>query len=95
MAITTAAWCDLTRLLAKNSRLRSDSVSNDRVNGQGALVIVEIYEEGVSVVMAVVVAAVVVRCGGGCCSCGGCGGGGCGGGGCGGGDCRGHHQNVF
>jgi hypothetical protein len=48
--------------LAKNSLLRCDSVSDDRVTGEGSLAIVEISEEGVYVVMAVVVvvAAVVV-----------------------------------
>jgi hypothetical protein len=46
--------------LAKNSLLRCDSVFNDRVNGKGSLAIVEISEEGVYVVMAVLVAAAVV-----------------------------------
>jgi hypothetical protein len=46
--------------LAKNSLLRRDSVSDDKVTGEGSLAIVEISEEGVYVVTAVVVAAVVV-----------------------------------
>jgi hypothetical protein len=40
--------------------LRCDSVSDDRVTGEESLVIVEISEEGIYVVPAVVVAAVVV-----------------------------------
>ena len=46
--------------MAKNSLLGCDSVSEDRVTGEGSLAIVEISEEGVYIVMAVVVAAVVV-----------------------------------
>ena len=59
-AISTASCSDPTGLLAKNSLLRCDSVSDDRVTGEGSLAIVEISEEGVYVVMAVVVVAAVV-----------------------------------
>jgi len=59
-AISTASCSDLTGLLAKNSLLRCDSVSDDRVTGEGSLAIVEISEEGVYVGMVVVVAAAVV-----------------------------------
>ena len=59
-AISTASCSDPKGLLAKNSLLRCDSVSDDRVTGEGSLAIIEISEEGVYVVMAVVVAAVVV-----------------------------------
>jgi len=59
-AISTASCSDPTGLLAKNSLLRCDSVSDDRVTGDGSLAIVEISEGGVYVGMAVVVAAAVV-----------------------------------
>jgi len=59
-AISTASCSDPRGLLAKNSLLRCDNVSDDRVTGEGSLAIVEISEEGVYAVTAVVVAAVVV-----------------------------------
>jgi hypothetical protein len=59
-AISTASCSDPTGLLAKNSLLWCDSVSDYRVTGEGSLAMVEISEEGVNVVTAVVVAAVVV-----------------------------------
>jgi len=55
-----AACCNPTGLLAKNSVLRCDSVSDDRDTGEGSLAIVVISEEGVYIVMTVVVATVVV-----------------------------------
>jgi hypothetical protein len=60
VAISTASCSDPTGLLAKNSLLRCDSVSDDSVTGEGSLAIVEVSEEGVYVVMAVVVVAAVV-----------------------------------
>jgi len=55
-----ASCCDPTSLLEKNSLPRCDSVSDERVTGEGSLAIVEISEERVYVVMAVEVAAVKV-----------------------------------
>jgi len=55
-----ASCSDPTGLLATKSLLRCLSVSDDRVTGEGSLAIVEISEEGVYVVTAVVVVAVAV-----------------------------------
>jgi hypothetical protein len=46
--------------LAKNSLLRCDSASDDRVTGEGLLAMVEISQEGVYIVMAVVVVVAAV-----------------------------------
>jgi len=63
-AISTATCSDPTGLLAKNSLLRCDSVSDDRITGEESLAIVEISEKGVYAVTTVVVAAVVVAAAG-------------------------------
>jgi hypothetical protein len=60
VAISIASCSDPTGLLAKNSRLRCDSISDDKVTREGSLGRVEISEKEVYVVTAVVVAAVVV-----------------------------------
>ena len=49
--------------MQKNTLLRCDSVTDERVPGEGWVAIVEISEEGVLEVMAVVVAVVVVAAG--------------------------------
>lgn len=59
MVIFTASCSHLTGLLAKISLLRCDSVSDNKVTGQGSLAIVQKSQEGVYVVRAVLVAAVV------------------------------------
>jgi len=55
-----ASCSDPTGLLEKNSLLGCDSVSDERVTGEGSLAQVEISEEGVYVVKTVEVAAVEV-----------------------------------
>jgi len=59
-AISTASCSDPTGVLEKNSQVGCDSLSDERVAGEGWLAIVELSEEGVYVVMAVEVASVVV-----------------------------------
>jgi len=58
--ISTASCSDPTGLLEYNSLLRCDSVSDERVTGEGLLAIVKISEEKVYIVMGVEVAAVKV-----------------------------------
>jgi len=55
-----ASCSDTTGLLKKNSLLRCVSVSDERDSGKGLVVIVEISEEWVYVVTAVVVVSLVV-----------------------------------
>jgi len=59
-AISTASCSNQAGLLEKNSLLKCDSVSDERVTGERLLALVEISEEGVYVAMAAVVVAVVV-----------------------------------
>jgi len=59
-AISKASCSDPTGLLEKNLLLRCHSVSDESVTREGSVAIVDISEEGVYVVTAVVVSAVMV-----------------------------------